>query len=325
MYSSDRKTAGELRAIGEQRGWKARKNISAAELHGFSSLEMQFHEAFSPEALKVALSEPKRRGDDKVSSVKRIWTGGSTKEESVAAWEMANKFIAAHPQIPLNDATAKTFQSFFREHTLDPREYTNWATALDRLGTEGRIVLSPKAAGVGPEEILSGNQLKTYPKLYLLLQPAPNAETRKRRELYKPELSADEFIRQTPELQNGPSYAERQAIDLAVRSLPHFERDYVATEENGKKLLQYIHKNNLQFNLIGLRIAFNALKNDLELKSVTVQAGKTTMTNYEPRAQGAPKLPDKASLAAKIRNMSSNQLADFFRNNEGARKAVDAM
>jgi hypothetical protein len=97
----------------------------------------------------------------------------------------------------------------------------------------------------------------------------------------------------------------------------------VPTEENGNKLLQYIHKNKLQFNLTGLRVAFNALRNDLELKPITVQAGKTEMTNYEPAEHGQPEAPGK--LAAKVRSMSADQYAEFVRNNKSARAAIDAM
>jgi len=326
MYASDRKTAGELRAIGEQRGWRAKKEISAAELHQFSSLQIQFHEAFSPEAMKLALTEPKRKADEKKGSVERMWKGSASTDESEAAWKTGEKFMELYPAVrPTDSATGSAFKKYMRLNNLDPRELASWEQSLQSLAAQNQpeIFLSPKAAGVGPEEELGGYSLRSYPKLYLLLQRAPDAATRKFRESYKPELSADEFIKQAPELQNGPSYAERQAIDLAVRSLPYFERDYVATEENGNKLLQYIHKNNLQFNLTGLRIAFNALKNDLELKPVTVQAGKTTMTNYEARETGEPWTPEK--LTAKIRSLSSTQLAQFFRDNPSARRAVDAV
>jgi hypothetical protein len=276
-------------------------------------------------ALDAHKDEQKKAAAKIRNGVERMWMGAASTDESEQAWKTAEKFMELYPQVrPTDTATGAAFRKYLRANNLDPRELSSWETALSALAATNQpeIFLSPKAAGVGPEEELGGFSLRSYPNLHLLLRPV-DEKTKWHREMYKPELSANEFRKQTSELQNGPSFAERQSVDLAVRSLPHFEPDYVATEENGNKLLQYIHKNKSQFNVTGLRVAFNALKDQLELKPIVVHAGKTEMTNYEPAEHGQPEAPGK--LAAKVRSMSSDQYAEFLRNNKSARAAIDGM
>lgn len=330
MYSSDRKTAGELKAIGEQRGWKPKKEISAAELHQFSSLEIQFHEAFSPEAMKLALTEPKRKADEKKGSVKRMWTGAASTDESEAAWKTGEKFMALYPAVrPTDSATGSAFKKYMHLNNLDPRELASWEQSLQSLAAQNQpeIFLSPKAAGVGPEEELGGHALRSYPKLYLLLQRAPDAATQKLREAYKPELSADEYKRQYLQESGAPPYAKAR-IKTACDTLIAWHPNYVNTENNIKLLIDWIADNGMQYDINGFEAAYHSLskENKLELRAgAIVHGGEMTMTNYEPREQGAPVLPDKASLRAKIRNLSSTQLAQFFADNPGARAAVDSL
>jgi hypothetical protein len=323
LYATDRKTAGELETLAAKHGWKPRK-LTFADLQSMSSKELNYHEQFNAENLKAAMDEPKRRAEEKTGGIKRLWSGGSTKEESDQAWATADKFMAAHPQIKPNDvATGKAFQSFFREHNLDPREYSNWTAALDTLGTEGRIALSPKLAGVGPEDELTGYALKTYTHLYKLLRPKPSAEQIEHEKVAK--MGADEYKKSRPELQDGLPFVIQQQFFKAAHSLASFEPEYIFNDENNAKLIEYVNKNRLQFNLGSLRSAFGDLKKDgqLELKPVASEAQITTLTDYEPRETGQPEAPGK--LRAKVARMSSSEMATFLRENPSARRAIDGM
>jgi hypothetical protein len=214
-----------------------------------------------------------------------------------------------------------------RLNNLDPRELSSWVTTLESLASQNQpeIVLSPKAAGIGPEEELGGYQLRSYPKLHLLLQKAPDEATRKFREAYKPELSADEFRKQAVELEEDLPFAIKKRIYVFAESLKANRPAYVDSDSNNAKILEYLNKNKMRFDLTSLLCAFDALKTELELKPTTTHAPAVALTEYEPRTHGAPALPDKASLVAKIRNLSSTDLLKFYQDNPGARAAVDAM
>lgn len=328
MYVSDRKTAGELRAIGEQRGWKPTKTISPAELQQFSSLEIQFHEIFSPEALKLALTEPKRKADEKTGSIKRMWTGAASTYESEAAWKTAEKFMELYPQVRATDTvTGAAFRKYLRANNLDPRELSSWETALQVLAATNQpeIFLSPKAAGVGPEEELGGYSLRSYPKLHLLLQRTPDEATRKFREAHRPELSADEFKKQHLQETGAPAYVKAR-IQKACDTLIAWHPDYLNTDDNIKLLVEWIAENKMQYDINGFEAAYHALSKEGKLEhraDAIVRAGEMTLTNYEPRETGQPEAPGK--LRAKVARMSSSEMATFLRENPSARRAIDGM
>ena len=275
-------------------------------------------------ALDAHKDEQKKAADNIKNGINRMWTGASSKEESDAAWKAHDEFLKRYPQVLDCPSNAKLLVAFLKSHNLDAREISSWEAALQGLAATNQpeIFLSPKAAGVGPEEELGGYSLRSYPNLHLLLRPAPTPEQLERIKAAK--MSADEWKKAHPELQDGLPFVARQQIDQAIRSLAHFEPDYVFTDANNEKLLQYVNKNKLQFNLTGLRTAYHAIKDQLELKPHTVSGQVVQMTVYDaPDNQGEPLAPEK--LRAKIRNMSSDEMLLFFRDNPSARKAVDAV
>jgi hypothetical protein len=93
------------------------------------------------------------------------------------------------------------------------------------LAPQGKLVLSAKAAGVGPEENLTGEAVKLYPRLHLLCQP---------NKVLKPEdkLSADEWFREHPELhetRTPPIIVQKQQV--AAATAKHFEQAKSGTAE----------------------------------------------------------------------------------------------
>jgi hypothetical protein len=321
----ERKSAKEIQEVLDS--LKAR-TLTYAEYKAMPSDVASWHEfansANVDKALDAHKDEQKKAASKIKNSVERMWTGAASTDESEAAWNTAEKFMKLYPQVrPTDSATGAAFRKYMRLNNLDPREFTSWETALSALAATNQpeIFLSPKAAGIGPEEQLGGYSLRSYPNLYLLLRPAPTPEQAERIKASK--MSADEWKRSRPELADPPPFAMQQQIDLAIRSLASFEADYVFTTENNEKLLQYVHKNKLQFNLTGLRVAFNALKDQLELKPHTASGQVLVHTEYEPRETGQPEAPGK--LRAKVARMSSSEMAQFLRENPSARRAIDGM
>jgi hypothetical protein len=260
------------------------------------------------------------------NSVERMWTGAASTDESEQAWKTAEKFMEKYPQVrPTDSATGAAFRKYMRLNNLDPREFSSWETTLSALAATNQpeIFLSPKAAGIGPEEQLGGYSLRSYPNLYLLLRPAPTPEQAER--IKASRMSADEWKKAHPELHEGTPFVIQQQFIKAAHSLASFEPEYVFSDENNAKILAELNKTRGQFNLAALRAAFHELKKrgELELKTVSVSGQVLTHTEYEPRESGQPEAPGK--LAAKVRLMSSDEYLQFLRNNKSARAAIDGM
>ncbi len=280
--------------------------------------------------LQAHQDEQKKAAAKIKNGVERMWKGESSTDESEQAWKTAEKFMELYPQVrPTDTATGAAFRKYLRANNLDPRELSSWETALSVLAATNQpeIFLSPKAAGVGPEEELGGYQLRSYPNLHLLLRRAPDEATRKFRGAYKPELSADNFKKEyLPE--TGAPYYIQARIKRAADTLVSWHPDFVITDDNIELIVRWINENKLQYDMNGFEAAYQTLSKSGNLErraGAIVHGGEMTMTNFEPRAHGAPALPDKASLAAKIRNLSSTDLLKFYQDNPGARAAVDAM
>jgi hypothetical protein len=325
----ERKSAKEIQEVLES--LKARPLIYA-EYKAMPQDIASWHEfansANVDKALDAHKDEQKKAVAKIKNSVERMWTGAASTVESEAAWKAAEQFMEMYPAVrPTDTATGAAFRKYLRANNLDPREVSSYETALQALaGTnQPEIVLSPKAAGVGLEEELGGYSLRSYPKLHLLLQRAPSPEMRKFREAYRPELSADEYKREHLQETGVPHHVKERVQRFAV-TLADWHPDFIGSDENIRLIVTWMNENKMHSGINGFEAAYQALSKagKLELKAdAIVQAGKTTMTNYEPRESGEPLAPQK--LQAKIRNLSSTELAEFFRNNPGARAAVDSM
>ena len=277
-------------------------------------------------ALQEHQDERKKAADKVKNGVERMWKGSASTDESEAAWKTAEKFMELYPQVrPTDTATGAAFRKYMRLNNLDPRELISWETALSALAAlnQPEIFLSPKAAGVGPEEELGGYSLRSYPNLHLLLRPAPTPEQLERMKAAK--MSAAEWKKAHPELQDGIPFAAQQAFNKAAISLAYFEPEYTFSDENNSKLLAELKRTHGQFDLSGLRAAFHELKKrgELELKSISASGQVITHTEYEPRETGQPEAPGK--LRAKVARTSSNEMAQFLRENPSARRAIDGV
>ena len=266
--------------------------------------------------------EQKKAAQKKDANISRMWTGQTSEEETAKCKATAEEFLSRYRHFLRVPENSGAMADRMRDKNLSPHDLSSFVRAFEELAVEGRLVLSGKIAGICDDEMVGGHALRTHKELHRFLQPTPTAEQLER--LAAARMSADEWKKSRPELQDGLPFVARQQIYQAIRSLAHFEPDYVFTDANNEKLLQYVNKNKLQFNLTGLRTAYHAIKDQLELKPHTVSGQVVQMTVYDaPENQGEPLAPEK--LRAKIRNMSSDEMLLFFRDNPSARKAVDAV
>ncbi len=286
--------------------------------------EKSFHEfansANVDKALDAHQGEQRKTSKGKDADISRQYVN-QTPEENAACQAVAEQFTSRYKHFLRIPENSSALADRMKQKNLNPLDVNSFIRAFEELAVEGRIVLDGKTAGICEDAMVGGHELRTHKELYRFLKPTPSAAQLEQYAASK--MSADQWKRSRPELADPTPFVMQQQIVLSVRSLPHFEPDYVPTEENGNKLLQYVSKNNLQFNLTGLRVAFNALKDKLELKPHTAEGQITQYTEYDDQNHGEPEAPGK--LATKVRSMSSDQYLAFLRNNKSARAAIDGV
>jgi hypothetical protein len=219
----------ELAELGERMGWKARP-LTEKEIKGeMSGQELIWHETFSPAEVEKALSFAAigKHSDDakKQVATKRMWAGQATKEESDKAFAAGDRFASNYSQFVRNTYNSEAMVLYMAENNLDATKVQSYIEAFDVLAPQGKLVLSPKAAGIGPEETLSGAALEQYPRLHLLCQP---------NKVLKPQdkLSADDWFKQHPELhetRTPPIILQKQQV--AAATAKHFEQAKSGTAE----------------------------------------------------------------------------------------------
>src|SRR5882762_2015110 len=289
--------------------------------------EKSFHEFANSAELDKALTkykdEQKSSAQKKDANISRMWAGQTTEEETAVCKATAEQFLSKYQHFTRIPENSAAIADRMRANNLSPHQLSSFVKAFEELAVEGRLILNGKIAGICEDEMVGGHELRTHKELYRFLRPTSTAEQLEQMKAKK--MSADEWKRSRPELQDGVPFVVQQQFFKAAKSLAYFEPEYVFSDENNAKLIEYVTTNKLQFNLTGLRVAFNALKDQLETTSHKTHGQIVTLTEHDPQSHGAPALPDKASLRAKIRNLSSTQLAQFFADNPGARAAVDSL
>src|SRR5438132_885740 len=102
---------------------------------------------------------------------RRMWSGKATDDESATAQSAAAEFASRYPGFVRHSENAKAIARYMQENDLDGTRVEDYAEAFTTLATQGAITLSPRDAGIGPEARITGNELKNYARLHLLLQP----------------------------------------------------------------------------------------------------------------------------------------------------------
>src|SRR5258707_10074026 len=199
------------------------------EINQMSSAELRWHEQFNAENLENVFTVEENKKNNKQNmaawNVKRMWGGEASVQETQKAFAAGDRFASNYAQFVRNMDNAQAIASYMEENNLDATVVGSYIEAFEVLAPQGKLVLSPKAAGIGPEEHLTGEALKFYPRLHLLTQ---------RNKVLKPEdkLSADEWFAQHPELhetRTPPIIIQKQQVAAATAA--HFEQTKTGTAE----------------------------------------------------------------------------------------------
>jgi hypothetical protein len=187
----------ELKVLGDRMGWTVRP-LTENEIRGsMSAQESIWHETWNSDNYKAAFTVEENKRDNKANMAgwnnKRMWSGKATEDESQKAFAAGDRFASSYSQFIRSESNGLAIVEYMADHNLDATQVQSYIEAFDFLAPQGRLVLSPKAAGIGPEETLTGGALKLYPRLHLLTQP---------NRALKPEdkLSANEWFAQHAEL-----------------------------------------------------------------------------------------------------------------------------
>src|SRR5260370_30682798 len=165
-------TQSDLQAQGEKYGWTAHP-LTMLEINQMSSAELRWQEEFNAENLEnVFTIEANKRNNQavkKTMDARRIWEGKVTEEESAAHCAAAHKagteFANRYPGFVRQTENAKAIAAYMQSHDLDATKLRSYLEAYTDLAMQGLITLSPRDAGIGLEARLSGNELKSYPRL----------------------------------------------------------------------------------------------------------------------------------------------------------------
>jgi hypothetical protein len=320
----ERKSAKEIQEILDS--LKARP-LEYAEYRAMPQDVASWHEfansANVDKALEAHQDERRKAAEKTESDLKTKWEANATPEDFAAAQKAGEEFLSRYKHFIRDSANSCVMSDRMKLKNRNPQDVQSWIRTFEELAVEGLVFLNGKVAGISEDTVIGGHELRTHAQLHRLLQPTFTAAQLEQHAAAK--MSADQWKASRPELQDGIPFIIQQQFFKAAHSLASFEPEYVFSDENNAKLIEYVTANKLQFNLTGLRVAFNAMKDQLETTSHKAHGQVVTLTEHDPQPHGAPALPDKASLRAKIRNLSSTQLAQYFADNPGARAAVDSL
>lgn len=223
----------DLEAQGAQQGWTVGP-VTAEQVKDMSSAALRWHEEFNKQNLEKAFTSQavdKYNKNVRVNQAsKRMWDGQATEEESQQAFAAGDRFASNYAQFLRTHANAEAITKYMEEHNLDATKVQSYIEAFDELAPSGKLALSPKAAGIGPEERLEGEAVKRYSRLHLLTMP---------NKALKPEdkLSADDWFAQHPELHDTrtPPLMQKQLIkDANTAAFQKQTDDATASTRGGK-------------------------------------------------------------------------------------------
>ena len=143
-----------------------------------------------------------------------------------------------------------------------------------------------------------------------------------------PVISADEYRRQHPELQDNriPALA-RESVERALNSFIQSHPEYIASNRNFVALERWLSELELPITFSNLVSAFTALRGQglLEINDSVVTSGNTTLVDYGEQTRGWPKESSKFSFRDKIRSMSADEVLDRCNNDSSFKASLDAL
>lgn len=284
MYREERKTAGELRVIGEQHGWKARK-LSMAEVQRMGSTELTWHEKFNVDNLKKAYADAKAP-EPKAPPLEK-------------QKEFAEKMFQEYPQLVRSDANAAEVDAWLAKMPKPTFTFADFEQAVDTLASEGRLELDLRPLGLG-DGTISGYAVRNHPQIRKLCSRAhPLSEAAKKKNQYRPDLTSDEFKKEhryawvdtegTPS-EKSVTHEQRGAI---IGRIKHIFEEFMAqeprytnTDANAEIMYQQMKSAGLPYNVANLNAVFRGL-----LSAKAINAGEPVF--------------DKAAFRREIADMPS--------------------
>jgi hypothetical protein len=308
------------------------RELSEREIRQMPTVVLEWHLQNNARNVEKAANaerlKEENRKNAETASIMRMHNNEATEEETKSAVEEVKIFCAAFPQfIGSYMPNREALISWLKEKTL-PITAKNLETAFQALGVQGKILLNPKAIGIGTESEVSGHRLKTHPQLHRLLEPAPTAEQREKIEQRKMSAADWKDAHKEDFRETRVSDFQQRSWDQAIATFLLSNPTYEATDSNRIKILEFIKSNGLQINPQGLQAAFNFLvpRGELELNEGNKIEGQATRyTNLGGSPPGFPPKSDKYSFQKKVNSMGSKEYLDRINNDSAFREAVNAL
>jgi hypothetical protein len=303
--------------------------LTEEEFQGMAVDLQEWHLLANPKAIQkldAQVAEKKAeaaRRDD--ADADRFW-GRANQEEINSALEMAARFCRKYPQfVQVEDNTTQMLE-WLKSHRRAKPQMEDFEEAFAALSRAGSISVDLSKIPGENGGVISGYELRTSPIFWKILAPVTLTKAEKERQAIS-KMSADDFLRATPELhEKRISPIFKAQFDKAVATLESFHPEYERTDSNNKILLDYIgkHQAGLPFDSTQLLAAFDAVKDQLDLKSNVASHGATRVVEYEPR-RSTSELLDNTKLKRKIASMSASEYSEWLRDNASGRAALDAL
>ena len=181
---------GELKALGERKGWAARE-ISMREIRQqMSAEEVLWHEAFNKDNFEQAFEHDANARHNReamgVWDIRRQWREGVTAEESRRAQEAGAEFARRFPTFEQTIDNAHAIVRFMEENDLDPAEIASYITAYRELTDQVKLTVAPIES--------ADDYLRNHPELHERRTPpiiaARNAKAEATQEYFAQAASA---------------------------------------------------------------------------------------------------------------------------------------
>ena len=255
----------------------------------------------------------------------RFW-GRASQEEVNATLEMAAKFCRKYPQFVQAEENTQQIVEWLKAHRLAKPTMSAFENAFAALCRAGSISIDLSKIPGENGGIISGYELRVSPVLWKILTPVTLTKAEKEKQAVS-KMSASDFLKASPELhETRISPVFRAQFTKAAATLESFRPAYQSTENNTKILLDYIATNQsgMPFDTTRLLAAYDAVKDQLELRSNVASYGATQVTEYEPR-RSTSELLESTKLKKKIQSMSASEYSAWLRENPSGRSALDAL
>lgn len=253
---------------------------------------------------------------------RKIWKG-SIRTESYFSDQ--KQFLADYPQFCQTWENIEAIARVLRDQNLIP-DYGGIVTAFTQLTSAGRLLISPAAVEAGPEDQVTGEELKRHPNLLRLLARAPSEEEREREKIAK--MSADEFKKSRPELSdNRIPPLVLQSIERLLSTFRQSHPEYLGSAENEHAMTDAILKSGLPVSTQLLESVYRELRDGGQIKidsSVDAQHGATRIVMYQPE-QRTPARSQKPSFRQKLESMTSTEVAERCANDPAFKAALDSL